>query len=463
MLKNKHLILLLALSGLYAASVQAQHYIRLDEEKITIAQFPFRITQTVYSGSPDEGGCVGFVQKGMNNRKTPAFIEKGIEKAVQDLFDRSLPGTGSERPITVRINKLRVYEVTETNKEYGYVELNLTVLEPDGQGDYWERFEAGDFRNESTNMGRWDVTKAHSFNIAEAITNCLKEFADRDRKGLTWKKQVAKSQLAVYHRPVATPAQNESWKKGIYYTFADFRDNLPVDAPPHRLTGIKTKERGRGRMVTAIPEWENDLFPDQFWGFCDGVDAYVNVKGKNYLVTREDSLLLVRAPAPKDGDAAIYGAMFGLVGALVAGAVENAKANEGFVYKIDLQTGSLKPMVEGGAEAPLESRSVFFASENNPDNTPAVLYIDGERQCELLPGTYFRLKLPPAKTEVNCCVEAMGQKDCFTYEPVIGRTKYWFVHLSKKGRLQVHTPEDTLKDRIKDSIKDGSAKAVCPK
>lgn len=448
---------------LCASALKAQHNIKLDGEKINLAKFPYHVEQTVDGGNPDAGGCIGFVQKGMNNRKTPAYLEKGIAAGIQDLFARSLPMTDQTKPIVVRVNKLRVYEVTETNREYGYVEVNVTFLVPDGKGDYLEKYETGTFRDETTNIGRWDITKAHGFNIAEALTECLQSYADRDRQGLTYQRPVAKAALAL-HRPDGDMAMQKDTllKRGVYYTFADFRDNRPVDAPPHRLTGVENKEKGRGRMAIGIPEWENNVPPDYFWGFCDGKNNYVNIKGTSYQLVKDDSIYIVHAPAPKDGDAALYGAMFGLVGSLVAGAVENAKANEGFVYKIDVATGGIKPLNGGAAEVALESKTVFFASERNPEALTAVLYVDGVRQCELLAGSYFRLKLPPNKTEVTCCVEAGAEKECFQYEPIVGRTKYWFVSISKKSKLQVHLAEDTLKERIKDSIKDGSAAQACP-
>ena len=461
-MSNNRFVLLFMLL-LCAPVLPAQHYIKLDGEKITLSNFPYHVEQTVDGGNPDGGGCIGFVQKGMNNRKVPAFLEKGISAGVQDLFARSLPVTEQTKPIVVRVNKLRVYEVTETSKEYGYVEVNVTFLVPDGKGDYFEKYETGTFRNETTNVGRWDITKAHGFNIAEALTECLKSFADREQQGLTYQQPVAKAALAL-HRPAADmPMQRDTQlKRGVYYTFADFRDNRPIDRSPYRLTGVENKEKGRGRMAIGIPEWENNIPPDHFWGFCDGKSNYVNIKGTSYQVIKDDSIYIVHAPAPKDGDAALYGVMFGLVGSLVAGAVENAKANEGFVYKIDVATGGIKPLNGGAGEAALESKTVFFASERNPEGQPAILYVDGVRQCELTTGSYFRLKLPPNKTEVNCCVEAGAEKECFKYEPTVGRTKYWLVSISKKGKLQVHVAEDTLKERIKDSIKDGSATQACP-
>ena len=448
---------------LYTSVLPAQHYIKLDGEKITLPNFPYHVEQTVDGGNPDGGGCIGFVEKGMNNRKTPAYIEKGIADGVHDLFSRSLPATAQTKPIVLRVNRLRVYEVTETNREYGYVEVNVTFLVSDGKGDFMEKYETGAFRNETTNLGRWDITGAHGFNIAAALTECLQSFAERDQQGLTYQKPVPKALLTIYRPTMDVPISRDTQlRRGVYYTFADFRDNRPVDRPPYRIIAVKNKEKGRGKMAIGIPAWENNIPPDNFWGFCDGKDIYVNIRGTSYQAVKDDSVYIVHAPAPKDGDAALYGVMFGLVGSLVANAVENAKANEGFVYKIDFATGGINPLAGGAAKTPLESKTIFYASEFNPEGQTAILYVDGNRLCELSAGTYFSLKLPPNKIEVTCCVEAGAQKDCFQYEPVVGRTKYWFVHIGKKGKLQVHVPEDTLKERVKNSVKDGSAKQSCP-
>ena len=440
---------LLCLSLLLSAHIASANdfFITLKSEKITVANFPYRVADIM--DAREQTYCIGMVQRGMTNKRTPAFLKEGLTTEFGYLFANSFANESVKKSLVLKINKLQIYEITYAKREVAIVELGITFFEKEGDA-LVEVHETG-ITLERSGL---EVTRKHDENIAKAVEKCLLDLVERQQRGLT------------YRHPSGTPRTcpivlDATPKPGIIRTFSDFRENTAREEAAHPYK-LDIKENGKNSIVRAKPDWLKTKPEGDIWGISDGQHVYINLGSGFFRLTKEGGEFLLFGPSPKDNTGAVLlgSALGGLVGGLIAGAMSADYTNkEMTVYKIDLSTGAMVPFEEPVYRR-IESRMVFFSSNFNPKDSRLSLSIDGQPIGDMAPSTYHRLRLPPPEKAVEVCIStAEGQKICETVTPELFKTTVVLLRL-RKGKPIIDLPDNDTRSGLLQEIKSGVYKPL---
>lgn len=435
---------LLSLCLLLAAHTASANdfYISLKDEKITVPDFPYRIADIM--DAREQTYCIGMVQRGMGNRRAPAFLKAGLKAEFDYLFANSFPQNGEAKPLVLRVNRLQIYEITSANREVAIVELGLTFLEKEGDA-LVEIHETG-ITLEHSGL---DVTKAHDTNIANAVEKCLLDLLYRRRRGL------------LYRHPAGTPrtcpmVQEATPRAGIFHTFSDFRENTPLNDAAYTFT-LDIKENSKNNIVRAKPDWQKKAPEGDIWGLSDGQHVYLNLGANYFRLIKENGEFLLFGPSPKDNTGAVLlgSVLGGVVGGLIAGAMSgDYSSKEMTTYKIDLNTGALVPFEEPVYRR-IEARLTLFSSEFNPKESRLSVSVGGQPIGDMTPSTYHRLRIPPPEKAVEVCVSTTdGQKTCDTVTPELFKTTVALLRL-RKGKVELDWPDGDTRGNLLRAIKSG--------
>lgn len=440
---------IISLSLLFAAHLASANdfFITLKNEKILVPNFPYRIADIV--DAREQTYCIGMVQRGMGNRRAPAFLKEGLKTEFGYLFPNGFASSSADKDLVLKVNRLQIYEITSTNREVAIVELSLTFLEKEGDV-LTEVHETGI----TLERGGLEVTSKHDGNIASAVEKCLLDLLDRRQRGLT------------YRHPAGTPrtcpiVQDAAPRPGIIRTFSDFRENTAREEAAHPFS-LNIKESRQNSIVRAKPDWQKTAPDGDIWGLSDGQHVYVNMGAGFFRLVKENGEFLLFGPSPKDNTGAVFlGAVLGgVVGGLIAGAMSgDYTSKELTIYKIDLGTGAVMPLEEPVYRR-IESRLALFASEFNPKESRLSVSVDGQPIGEFAPSTYHRLRLPPPEKAIEICIStADGQKACETVAPELFKTTVVLFRL-RKGKPIIDLPDNETRSSLLRAIKSGEYKPL---
>lgn len=296
---KKVIAVLLFLSTFYGFSQSEikYHKISLEDKNDMPIGLNFSISK-VYDGRQFKEN-IGIVQKGPFNKKVLANFEKPLEEEILKYLSVILPS--AKKNIVIRINDLYVSEYTKAFSEVGFATIVLDIIEQKDSLNYI----VGTYSYTAEGNGM-DVTGKHDMRLKEALVQIMTEYKNTSADK---KIQIVfdANQVITNRNLVATP------KKGIYLTFADVLNEKPF-TEDFDFTNRKEK-------FYVLDAYGKDK--SNYFGFSDGENFYINVSkyanGKFYAKT---SILgnkyFVEDVAYDPNNAVVAGAMFGIVGVLVA-------------------------------------------------------------------------------------------------------------------------------------------------
>ena len=450
---NRQKIILFVFVCLQSSSLFAnEHRINLYDQQLDIANFDFYV-ERVLDARADQY-CIGMVQKGLTNIKVPAFLGNGVAEELLALFSVSFKNTSDKKPLIVKVNELKIYEVTYTSREYAFAEVNVSFLQKEGD-HYVELFEIGHLVEKSA----LDVTASHDDNISNALAVCFTQFRDQYQKGKIWSKPMDPAALTLHTLNHAYPIQAaEQYPKGVFKTFADFRNN---DPDTEVAFSVEYDQKRKKEQVEAIPIWKDKTFEDQhIWGFSDGKNLFIQVDRSFYLLEKEERTFIVHAPSEAKGNAAVVGGILGgLVGALLFDALDASKGKE-MRYKLDFTTGAIAAYEEPNYKR-IEARSVLYLSSFEKEGTQISVFANGQQLCQLTPGTYYILRTKPSQATVEVCLDAGNAKTCDTIEPTLFKSEVYLCLSKKDGTPALESPNKSMQQSIWSRIKEGKAQELC--
>ena len=446
--------------SLFAISnlVADEHYISLEKFKLNLDSLEFYIEDII--DVRQEKQCIGFVQKGINRQKIPAYFNKGIKEEFKGLLSKSLSRNNNSQPLIIRINKLFIYEVTYLDKEVAIAELNISFITKKNTV-YYEIFMGG------TAVEKYgiDVTNSHGKNIKKAIEKCFNQFNERIREGKIKEKMLTLKELYInpLHNIKFEIITADNYKKGIFKTYFDFINNTPDTTKDFSIKYRKSSDKEASK---AVPIWNYDNSKIvRIWGFSDGKKIFKNINNVYYaLVKKNENFILYAYPPdayPLDfGSTAYLGAMMGgLIGALLFTAIEAATTKK-IKYKIDYSTGMLslfnKPIYKT-----IEARIYFCSSDYNTKGEELRLYIDDQLLCTLKRGTYYIMRTYPPVKSNKVCIKSEYEEICQEITPKLFNTEMYLIRSKKKSKLKLNLLNPNMKSSIFEDIRKEYIKEVC--
>jgi hypothetical protein len=117
--------------------------------------------------------CIGYVYKGIQNKPTPAYLEKPLKLYLDKFLINNLEAKVNAEHLIIRINRLYIYEYIFYNMEIAFSEMNLSFIVKKGN-NFFEKFQAGVFIE---SRGSIDATNKHGKNIINALDSCFKQYS----------------------------------------------------------------------------------------------------------------------------------------------------------------------------------------------------------------------------------------------------------------------------------------------
>lgn len=403
--------------------------------------------------------CIGFVYKGAMNKRMAARMLPSVEADAGECLKRSFPKAETAIPLTVRINSLRIYEITGSSLEKAFAEVNLSFLIR--QGDTLvELFTAG----RSNRRSGMDVTGGHPKGLAQMLAACFDDFSDALAQGTTTHKVVPADSLHI--NPLDRPMNFPIFKatqipRGLFRTYYEFRDARPDTGTPFTVECLKPKKDttcSRARI-----DVQDTARTDDWFGFSDGSHLYVNL-GNHYVRVNIESgkikLTLNRDEVGNSNNtAAALGAAFGLVGGLIGGLMSSgSNAGEAGACVIDLTSGQLLPE-KIPQYLDMVSHTVFLLSKTSASGSSLTVKHKDDTVCTLPQGNYLHLRLPGEYDSATLsfsgpnspAVEQTFECEPFTWEVLIVKIKsngkITFTHAFdqvKRDLIYNMAPENTL-------------------
>lgn len=302
-----------AVSGFSQTEIK-YHMISLENKNDTPIGLNFSISK-VYDGRQFKEN-IGTVQKGAFNKKVLANFEKPLDEEILNYLSVILPS--ANKKIDIRINDLYISEYTKAFSETGFATIVLDVIEQKEGVDYI----VGTYSYTAEGNGM-DVTNKHDDRLKEALVQIMTQYKNTSQEKKT---QIVfdSNQIILNRNLVETP------KKGIYLTYADVLNNKPF-AEDFNFSNKKEQYY----ILDASGKDKSNYF-----GFSDGVNFYINVSkyasSKFYAKTSVvGNKYFIEDIAYDQNSVVAAGAMFGLIGVLVA----SSAGNGGVPMLIDCYSG----------------------------------------------------------------------------------------------------------------------------
>jgi hypothetical protein len=414
----------------------------------------------------DDTTYIGYAQTGLGNTKTPARFRSGIRAELAAFLLRLGNPSPETKPLTLRINKLYIYELTHTSTEISSVTLNVSFLENSEHG-WVELFEAA----VSFSHSGMDVTHQHDNNIAHAFQQCFSDFNERMKSGKVRPRVITDSALLI--NPLSskryyTVFAETSYPKAVYCSFYDFRDGFPDTATGFTVDYKMDKEDAK--VLSASLKFTDDKDVEAPWGFSDGNQVYLRIGKKYYPMQNQDGQF-VSDVAPKDLSSDIAtgvmaaGIAGGIIGAAFAsGIAAIASTSRGALerghFRLDFSARTLLP-----ATSPdyLEVRShlLFFLSTVSAPGLPVCIFVDDVFHAKLQPGEYYDLSLSSGSKEISVTfISPDGNPLIKKYAPALFQTYVYLIRAKKNKSVAVGT---TFGDVRRDILLEQSLENTVPR
>lgn len=434
-----------------------EHNISLENHALALNDFNFYVADVV--DALTDKHCIGFVQKkGLENTKIPAMLGESIESEFRALLTKSFPKDGNKIPLTIRINKILIYELVYSGGyKYAFSEINITFLHR--QEDYFiELFDIGASVNKSNDIkGVGDVTEYHPDNILRVLEFCFRQFKDAANKTKLSSTKISLSELTnnplnKQNYPIHAATE---YPKGIYHNFADFRNNLPDPSYPFKVK-YKRKKR-EAKIIWA----DGSTASNGIWGFSDGKTIYINIDGAFHALWKEGRDFKVTAPSLQRSNPVYFGgAIGGIVGAIIMSQLDFPEGIDE-EYEIDFSTGSIASTNVLNFKK-VEARSLIYFSSFEKENMQLTLRVNGKYQCKLTAGTYNIIRTIPSLKQIEICLTSSnGEKYCEEINPVPFKTTVFICRTKRKGNLVLETPSMNTQETIAKKIKEGKIVEAC--
>ena len=395
----KNLILLLTVIFVSSFYVTGQvHQISLVEEEFQFNEFrSYDIRQVI--NATEQPHSIGFVQKGISNKKRPAVFKLGFEKELETLFDKSLLKLGQAQPILIKFNEFKIWEKTKMSSEYAYVtiELEAYVITEEGY-KYVSSFESS-FQSKGM-----DVTSKHEENIFKALEIILEDLSSIDILAQS-NDQPTVSIEELKTGPIRQPinvlpiSSAKSINKGIYKNFDEFSNNAPsvTDGFIIKKKARNLKEWRDTYDFTLIDSSSGKKIVDNVWGFSDGEYAYIYFAKEFYQIeiTSDDiSFHSKHQSTDGIGTAAIpAGVMGGAIGGALAGGIA-AMATKVQKLKLRINRGGTITQVDLPDQGHRETVNVFIYRPHKKEHSSGIEVRNSNEELldSLEPGEYLEVE-----------------------------------------------------------------------
>lgn len=308
---------------------------------------------------------IGFVQKGLGNRKVVADFETNISSILLDYLSQEYrPKIEEQTPIEIVVQNFWISEVTGAMSESGRADMTMVFCQKNDKGEFNALYTFRDF----VENGGMDVTAGHPKRMRKLLNKAIIEFQNSNWKSIKEPELFRFQRLDSTNNILSTTIK----RKGGYYTFQEFFNNTPSDT----LTDFKKEVIDENRINLIDPNQKTRRL--KLYGYCDGDSVYINSNNYSYDQSHFAKIkMLGRYSLVKDktfsaSTSALMTTAFGLVGYLISTGMKSKVE-----AIIDTKTGLALPLSYDVMKSILLPYPQYWKSYN-------MAYEKGNRSTELM-------------------------------------------------------------------------------
>ena len=204
---------------------------------------------------------IGFVQKGLANRKVAAVFPKDFSTYLQEQINTLITDNPNQEDLVLIFHELNISERTGSVSEKGFCRMEIEFAR---QKDAL-LYSLGSFRADIEEKSV-DVTNRHYFRIIASLMICIEKFNATD-----WKNK--EGELIEVDKPVEYDYANIP-KKGLYDSFSAMGRGVAI--PDGKVVFKPQKRKKKYSSYFLVPESNQGNKRVLF--ISDGKDIYVNSK-----------------------------------------------------------------------------------------------------------------------------------------------------------------------------------------
>ena len=325
-------ILTLILSfGLIPAFAQFSQKFSLKNQVLTIPRQQYKLEELVDGRERKES--IGLVQTGVLNKKKFAVFEKSLEEEFSVVLKNSDVFLQEGDPITIRITKLNVDEITSFSKETGRAELVADFFLKSGE----EYIYLNSFHGSSETISL-DVTLYHPNLIVKSLESVLIQFStflakDSLQSSVGFSSAELNSGVQVEIDPSTIEILNVmEYKDGIYLNFQEFLNNNPSIT-----SGYEIADDNKVKVWQTDDSVRENRLKKGMYAICSKNELYILFHRDFYHLEREENTFTFEGPVLVDSRKTNQ-AYF--IGGLFAAYITAATTSSSKKYKIDMRNGS---------------------------------------------------------------------------------------------------------------------------
>lgn len=277
---------------------------------------------------------IGFVQKGLGNRKVIADFEGIFGSVLLDYLNQEYPAKINEQTsIEIVIQNFWISEATGAISESGRADMTVVFCQRNEKGDFNALFTFQDFIE--SGGGIVDVTSGHPKRIRKLLNKALSEFQKSDWKSLKQPELFRFQRLDSTNNILSATIK----RKGGYRTFQEFFNNTPTDT----TTAFIVEPIDENRVNISDPNKASRRL--KLYGYSDGNNIYINSNNYSYDQSHYAKIKtlgrysLVNDKTFSALTSSIMTSAFGLLGYLVSTGMKNKVE-----AIIDTKTGLTMPL-----------------------------------------------------------------------------------------------------------------------
>ncbi len=275
---------------------------------------------------------IGFVQKGLGNRKVIADFDGAFSAVLSDYMLQEYPPKIDEQtPIELVVQNFWISEATGAMSESGRADMTVVFCQKNENGDLNALFTFQEY----IENGGMDVTAGHPKRIRKLLNKALLEFQKSDWKSLKQPELFRFQRLDSTNNILSATIK----RKGGYRTFQEFFNNTPTDT----TTVFSIEPIDENRVNINDPNKASRRL--KLYGYCDGENIFINSNNYSYDQSHYAKIMtlgrysLVKDKTFSTSTSTAMTVAFGLVGYLVSTGMKSKVE-----AVIDTKTGLASPL-----------------------------------------------------------------------------------------------------------------------
>jgi hypothetical protein len=336
LLNSPVFVIVLVFCFAFEASGQRDvHLISLQDFSIFADSIPFGVKDII--DARKGGNAIGFVQRGISNKKKLAiFARPGLEE-VFDLFARSNV-IDKESKVVVRVARIYVSELARNMQEFARAEVALDFFVERNGLYYFIATEYG-----ASEDSGFETTYTHPGNIADAFRIALNAFWARlnisETDSFGYGLEELQDRDIIFQTSDSLPILSDTiYRAGLYKTFDEFVNNTP-SLP--MTCKVKIEEE---RAIIKCKDDQQEQAIESVFGFAFNNMLYIRFLENFYRLEKKGKKFYFKGPKAKGNPSNATMTTGAVLGGAIGGMIVSSTAWHSTLYELDPVSGTIRPV-----------------------------------------------------------------------------------------------------------------------